>query len=37
MPHWARANGWATWAMSDVLKVLPASHPKYKAILKQYR
>lgn len=37
MPHWARANGWATWAMSDVLKVLPTSHPKYKAILKQYR
>ena len=37
MPHWARANGWATWAMSDVLKVLPVSHPKYKAILKQYR
>ncbi len=37
MPHWARANGWATWAMSDVLKVLPKSHPKYKAILQQYR
>lgn len=37
MPHWARANGWATWAMSDVLKVLPQSHPKYKPILKQYR
>lgn len=37
MPHWSRANGWATWAMSDVLKVLPTSHPKYKSILKQYR
>lgn len=37
MPHWTRANGWATWAMSDVLKVLPKNHPKYKKILNQYK
>lgn len=37
LPHWSRANGWAIWAMSDVLMMLPKSHPKYKAILQQYR
>lgn len=37
MPHWTRANGWATWAMSDVLKVLPKNHSKYNKILKQYK
>ena len=37
LPHWARANGWAIWAMSDVLMALPKNHPKYKAILKQYQ
>jgi unsaturated rhamnogalacturonyl hydrolase len=37
LPHWTRANGWATWAMSDVLKALPHSHPKYHAILQQYQ
>ena len=37
LPHWSRANGWAIWAMSEVLMYLPKSHPKYKAILKLYR
>lgn len=37
LPHWSRANGWAIWAMSDVLMALPKNHPKYAAILKQYR
>ncbi len=37
MPHWSRANGWAIWATSEVLLGLPQSHPKYKAILAQYR
>lgn len=37
LPHWSRANGWAVWAMSDVLMCLPETHPKYKKILKQYR
>lgn len=37
LPHWARANGWAIWAMTDVLMALPEDHPKYKAILRQYK
>jgi len=36
LPHWSRANGWAIWAMSDVLTYLPKNHPKYNLILKQY-
>ena len=36
LPHWSRANGWAAWAMSDVLMYLPKKHPKYRQILKQY-
>lgn len=31
--HWGRANGWAILTMCEVLDVLPASHPKYGAIL----
>lgn len=37
LPHWSRANGWAVWAMSDVLMNLPRSHSHYTKILKQYR
>lgn len=37
LPYWSRANGWAIWALSEVLMALPRSHPKYKAILQQYR
>ena len=33
MPHWSRCNGWAIWAMSEVLLHLPPAHPKYPAIL----
>lgn len=36
LPHWSRANGWAIWAISDILMYLPKDHPKYKPILKQY-
>ena len=25
--HWARANGWALMAMSELLDVLPENHP----------
>jgi len=36
-PHpaffWARANGWALLAMSELLDVLPENHPKRKTIL----
>ena len=37
LPHWSRANGWAIWAMSDVLMALPRNHPNYSKVLKQYR
>jgi rhamnogalacturonyl hydrolase YesR len=36
-PHWSRANGWAIWAMSEVLMNLPKSNPKYTIILNQYK
>jgi len=34
--HWSRCNGWATWAMSEVLQVLPKIHTLYAPIMKQY-
>ncbi|GHT76046.1 hypothetical protein FACS189413_09090 [Bacteroidia bacterium] len=37
LPHWSRANGWAIWAMSEVLMYLPKNHPKYKVILNHYK
>ena len=37
LPHWSRANGWAVWAMSEVLMNLPTSHPQYKPILAHFR
>ena len=36
LPHWSRANGWAIWAMSEVLTYLPKSNPNYTVILNQY-
>lgn len=33
--HWARANGWALLAMTELLEVLPENHPGYKAIVQQ--
>ena len=35
--YWARSNGWAVLAMSDLLDVLPKSHPGYPKVLKQLR
>ena len=35
--HWARANGWAVMAMTELLDVLPESHPAHAAILAQLR
>ena len=35
--HWARANGWAVVAMSELLEVLPAEHPARAAVLAQFR
>lgn len=37
LPYWSRANGWAIWAMTEVLLALPKDHPKYKVILNLYR
>jgi unsaturated rhamnogalacturonyl hydrolase len=35
--HWARANGWAIMAMTELLDVLPADHPGRKDVLEQFR
>jgi rhamnogalacturonyl hydrolase YesR len=35
--HWARANGWAIMAMTELLEVLPADHPDRTAILQLYQ
>jgi len=35
--HWARCNGWALLAMSELLDVLPSDHPSQKTILELFR
>ncbi len=35
--HWARANGWALLAMTELLDVLPANHAGYKKVLSQFQ
>ncbi len=37
LPHWSRCNGWAIWAMSEVLQQLPAAHRLFPAILRQFQ
>ena len=37
LPHWSRCNGWAIWAMSELLLHLPAAHPKRSAVLEHFR
>ncbi|HLP71670.1 MAG TPA: glycoside hydrolase family 88 protein [Bacteroidales bacterium] len=34
--HWARCNGWALLAMSELLDVLPGNHPSREKILDQF-
>ena len=34
---WGRANGWVIWATSEILKLLPASHPLRDKIVNIYR
>ena len=34
--HWARANGWALMAMTELLDVLPDNHPGRKAVMQQF-
>ena len=35
--HWARANGWALLAMTELLDALPETHPARAAVLDLYR
>jgi unsaturated rhamnogalacturonyl hydrolase len=35
--HWARANGWAFMAMTELLDVLPENHSGRKAVLDQFK
>lgn len=35
--HWARANGWALMAMTELLDVLPENHPGYEYVMKQFK
>ncbi len=35
--HWARANGWALMAMTELLEVLPEDHPGRAQVLALYR
>jgi rhamnogalacturonyl hydrolase YesR len=35
--HWARANGWAIVAMTELLDVMPENHPSRPAVLELYR
>jgi unsaturated rhamnogalacturonyl hydrolase len=35
--YWARCNGWALLAMSELLDVLPEDHPSKAAVLEQFR
>ncbi|TAK95540.1 MAG: glycoside hydrolase family 88 protein [Verrucomicrobia bacterium] len=35
--HWARANGWALMAMTELLEVLPEDHPGRAGVLAQFR
>jgi unsaturated rhamnogalacturonyl hydrolase len=35
--YWARCNGWALLAMSELLDVLPQKHPAYPTILDQFK
>jgi rhamnogalacturonyl hydrolase YesR len=35
--HWARANGWALMAKTELLDVLPVTHPGYAFVLQQFK
>lgn len=37
LPFWSRGNGWALWAVTNILSELPEKHPLYKKLLKHYR
>lgn len=35
--YWGRGNGWGVSSMSELLCALPATHPRYAAIITMYR
>jgi unsaturated rhamnogalacturonyl hydrolase len=35
--HWARANGWVAWAVSEALLYMPPDHEAYQEILNIFR
>ncbi|MEY3897520.1 MAG: hypothetical protein RLZZ214_3041 [Verrucomicrobiota bacterium] len=37
LPHWSRCNGWAIWAMSDVLMHLHPTHRDHPMILAHFQ
>jgi rhamnogalacturonyl hydrolase YesR len=37
LPYWSRCNGWASWAMTEILGELPPDHPLRPAILAHFR
>jgi rhamnogalacturonyl hydrolase YesR len=37
LPHWSRCNGWASWAMSEVLTHLSPAHPDHPVILAHFQ
>ena len=37
LPHWSRCNGWASWAMSEVLMHLSPAHPDHPVILAHFQ
>lgn len=37
LPHWSRCNGWASWAMSEVLLHLSPTHRNHAPILAHFK
>lgn len=35
--YWGRGNGWGASAMTELLQVIPGTHPRYNAIMTAYR
>lgn len=37
IPFWSRGNGWALWAVTEILTYLPEDHPKRSLVLEHYK
>ena len=37
IPFWSRANGWALWAVTELLTYLPEDHPQRSKVLEHYK